>query len=270
MDLMKKSKKLSTKNAKSTPRPNTIEWKLLFYDACKSAGSLTELARYLDMPISRLGAMIRKSEQLQRIQAFAKQIHHMTTSLRDYVCGSLSDDAKDIWNDLKFWEDEDNFSEKVKAIMARTPKKLRQELFVHAFLTTGFNRTKALQMTNTSIVELKEWIERDLAFAELIEEMQHHKKDFFENALIDLVQARNPQAVVFVNKTLNADRGYSEKLQIHHSGNISNDGLNIDDLDLDIETRKKILEAIRKKGKLDKAKQGDIIDIEQTSTPLLK
>jgi hypothetical protein len=43
------------------------------------------------------------------------------------------------------------------------------------------------------------------------------KKHFFENALIDLTIMRNPFAVVHVNKTLNRDMGYGEKIEVEHT-----------------------------------------------------
>ena len=72
------------------------------------------------------------------------------------------------------------------------------------------------------------------------------KKNFFESSLIGLVEEGHPGAVIFANKTVNADRGYSEKLRIEHTAQ-GNDLIDINELELDLDTRKKILDAIRSK-----------------------
>ena len=78
----------------------------------------------------------------------------------------------------------------------------------------------------------------------MIEEIEWHKCNFFEEALVDLVAMRNPGAVMFVNRTKNADRGYSEKIQVEHSGAIAT-SVSVDELELPMETRKELLRAVR-------------------------
>ena len=45
-------------------------------------------------------------------------------------------------------------------------------------------------------------------------------KDFGEHALIGLIKRKNPAAIIFFNKTRNKDRGYIERHQFEHSGNL--------------------------------------------------
>jgi hypothetical protein len=81
-----------------------------------------------------------------------------------------------------------------------------------------------------------------------------------------LVEERHPGAVIFANRTVNADRGYTEKMQVEHSGSVAARGYQMEDIMpyLDIDTRRKILDAIAQK-KLDDtgpAPKGDIKLIE--------
>jgi hypothetical protein len=136
--------------------------------------------------------------------------------------------------------------ETIEKIFSGKAVQLRQQLFIHALCHTGFDLSKACRMVGINRMLIEQW-RRDAEFLQLLEEVQFHKKNFFEKALIGLVAEGHPGAVVFVNRTLNADRGYSEKLEVNHSGSVGNQSFALDDLDLDLETRKKILLAIRKR-----------------------
>ena len=165
----------------------------------------------------------------------------------NYVFKHLTPESKATWQELQFWAEHKDRQEHVERIMNGKATKVRQELFVHALVSTHFDMSRALSMTGLSKPVLDHWLFNDLQFSQLVEEIQWHKKNFFEKALMDLVGERNPLAVIWVNKTANADRGYSEKIRVEHTLAQNNGGFSFEDLDLDLETRKKVLEAIRKK-----------------------
>lgn len=66
--------------------------------------------------------------------------------------------------------------------------------------------------------------------------------------MIGLVEEGHPNAVIFANRTQNADRGYNERLIIEskETSGGSRTNFNIADLDLDVPTLKKIQIAIQK------------------------
>lgn len=162
----------------------------------------------------------------------------------NYVFKHLSDDAKETWEKLKFWVDHQDGAQQIRQIVEGKAKRIRQELFIHALVSTHYDMSRALMMTGLPKTALDNW-RSDLHFAQLFDEIQWHKKNFFEKAMMDLVADRNPLATVWVNKTVNADRGYSEKIQVQHVG--KDLGFSFEDLDLDIDTRRKVLEAIRRR-----------------------
>lgn len=161
-----------------------------------------------------------------------------------YVFKHLSQEAREIWEDLQFHAEHKDGMEQIRLLMNRQSSKIRQELFVHALVSTNYDVSRSCQMTGLSRNTLDKW-RNDARFAELLEEIQFHKKNFFEKAMMDLVHMRNPLAVIWANKTVNADRGYSEKVRVEHT--VQGGDFSLEDLDLDIETRRKILEAIRKR-----------------------
>jgi len=162
-----------------------------------------------------------------------------------YVFKHLSDEARETWKELKFWVEHEGGQVQIQRILGGRARKIRQELFIHALVSTHYDMSRALSMTGLAKSTLDHWVAEDLHFAQLFDEIQWHKKNFFEKAMLDLVAERNPLATVWVNKTVNADRGYSEKIQVQHS--IADAGFTFEDLDLDVDTRRKVLAAIRKR-----------------------
>lgn len=171
-----------------------------------------------------------------------------------YVFKHLSSEAQETWKELQFWVEHEGGQVQIQRIMGGRARKIRQELFIHALVSTHYDMSRALSMTGLAKTTLDHWVNEDFNFSQLFDEIQWHKKNFFEKAMMDLVAERNPLATVWVNKTVNSDRGYSEKVRVEHS--IADQGFTFEDLDLDSDTRRKVLEAIRKRQAL-KAKNGN-------------
>jgi hypothetical protein len=172
----------------------------------------------------------------------AKRRRAERCSFRTYLTDRLSEEAKVIWKRLQ--TNDSSQRQEVLRFLKSSGVKLRQELFLHALFSSKFNLSEALRITGLKKPAVEKWIDTDPEFRKLVAEVQWHKKNFFEDALISLVGAKDPAAVIFANKTLNADRGYSEKIQIqtNHEPEFS-----IEELDLDIDTKRRVLEAIKKK-----------------------
>lgn len=233
-----------------------------FYDAWLRGDELTKIAASLEIGPGTLVKWIDKSEDLQLARDLAEERRGNRTTLSGYVFGRLSKEAQEKWKQIQFWDGSESSFEKIEAILNGHSKRLRQELFIHALVTSNFDVSAACHMVGVTYRCLDHWRTDDLEFRQLVEEIQWHKKNFFERALMDLVEERHPAATIFVNKTVNSDRGYSEKIQVEHTGAVDTGGFNLDDLDLDLDTRKKILEAIRRKDAMKSLKEakGEIID----------
>ena len=208
------------------------------------SASCQKIAAAMDISPHTLLAWERTKPELALVRKRAEERGGSTRTFSDYVFKSLSPEAQKVWTEIKLWAEHTDYQRKITVITSGLCKRLRQELFINALVHTNFDMSKACQMTGTPYRTLKLWREKDLEFAQLVDEIQWHKKNFFEKALLDLVEVRHPLATIFVNRTVNADRGYSEKLRVEHS---TDSGFRFEDLDLDIETKKKVLEAIRKK-----------------------
>ncbi len=212
-----------------------------FYDAYLRERNLTSVARSLGISPTTINKKVLRHPVLGKVMELADEFRK-ANSMKDYVLDNLSPSARKTWEDLELVR---NDWEAVDALFRGKPRKLRQELFVHSLLGNGFNVSRAMKDVGVDKAMLSSW-RQDLDFLELMEEAHFHKKNFFENKFLGLVAESHPQAVIHANKTINADRGYGDKLSIAHSGDSGATAqLRIEDLPLDTETKMKVLEAIR-------------------------
>jgi len=225
----------------------SLEFILHFYDACVRNEEMTAIAHMLDIHREVLKARIKKFPALQLAKRMAEEKRNSQKSFSGYVFQHLSPEAKEIWDSIRFWESSEMKNDKISALLEGKPTRLRQELWVHAFVNSSWSQSEACRIAGVTRDVLEQWKHNE-EFKLLLEELHWHKKNWAETQLNKCVDAGNASAVMFMNRTLNADRGYNEKLLVEHSGRVSGGaGVDIDSLDLPIEVRRAILDAVRKK-----------------------
>ncbi len=182
-------------------------------------------------------------------------------TFREYVYGRLSESAQATWDKINEFEDEENGLTRIEALLRERGKPMRQHLFLYALVASNFNPSEACRKVNIPYMVFRKWCESDPDFADLVEEIHVHKGNFFEAALVGLVGQGDSAATIFANKTFNKDRGYGEKLEVHHT---DTNHVIIEDLDLPLEDRKRLLEAIRRKkaAPLAVEDKSNVIDVE--------
>lgn len=193
--------------------------------------------------------------ELKKAKEKAEKRRGTTANFQAYIHKSLSKEAQEVWERCMFWADSQSYYQNVEKILLGQTKRMRQELFLFALVSSNYDYSDALRMVAIPKKTLDHWKENDLEFLALIEEIQWHKKNFFEHALVDLVEEGHPSAVLFVNRTINADRGYGEKTEVNHHVTT---GVRMDELDLDVDTQRKILEAVRKRKQQQAIEDGSI------------
>ena len=166
-------------------------------------------------------------------------------SFKNYVVGRLPPELKPLWDKIMQFEDADNGTEKLDALLADQGVRVRQMLFMYAWWSSNFSVSKAMRKVGLARSTFELW-KKDPYFLDLIREMQEIKKDFFDEHLCMLVAGGDTAATIFANKTFNRDR-YPEKatVDVNVRGTIQHNVVRIDDLQLPLEVRKKILVAIR-------------------------
>lgn len=245
---MKKNKISETQIEKNTKKLSFI---LEFYEAYRTEERMQKVAARLNMNVLTLQGWIQRYPHLRQIRqaALAHRQKAPDASLEQYVYKHLSPEAREAWDEIRGIDAEEDPLGAIREVFATKGEKIQKEVFLHSMVSNGWNQSEACRTVGIPLSRVRTWCEKDPEFLNLAREMLVHKKNFCESALMGLVAEGVPHAVTFVNKTLNADRGYSEKIQVEHSGQIDHTigFYSVEDLDLDLETRKKILAAIRRR-----------------------
>ena len=231
------------------------KWKdvFLFRAYALAASGLTEtkIAGVLGVSVSTLMVWERKKKlfrmALKEGRRKNKGDDGVVFSFNDYVYKRLSKPMKRVWERINALDKANVGVEKIERILAEGGKTMRQHLFFYAWTVSKFSISTALRKVNISRSTFEKWKERDSDFADLVDEINWHKKNFFEDHLAKLIAGGDSSATIFANRTVNRDRGYNEKTELDIKGDIAVNTLDIDSLDLPIDVRKIILEAMRKK-----------------------
>lgn len=99
---------------------------------------------------------------------------------------------------------------------------LKKKAFLDAYQKTFGNVSQACKLTEISRFTFYEWKKKDAKFASEIEAIEPEEilVDFAENALIQRVSKGDTTAIIFLLKTKGKKRGYVERKEFEHSGQV--------------------------------------------------
>lgn len=187
---------------------------------------------------------------LKKARKQLQTIGSSQNSFQEYVNNKLSPQLRPLWDKLMAFDRAGSGIEKIEALLKNCGVYVRQMLFIHAYVASGFRLNPALRKAGVSYGRFKAWKENDPNFPALLEEVMFYRKNWLEDALFGLVDAGDSNAIRFANERLNKDRGYGkpeEDLNVNIEGQIEHTVTRIDELGLPIEVRKELLKAIRRK-----------------------
>jgi len=169
-------------------------------------------------------------------------------TFQEYIYDHLPPHLRKLWEEIHECETLENGVERVEALLKNHGIRARQHLFLYALTQSMFNISKALRKLCIPRKTFESWRANDPDFYELMDEIHWYKENFFEQAFIGRVAAGDTAAVIHAVKTKCRDRGYNDKVEVVHSGSITNEHtVSIAELDLPIETRQEVLTALRAK-----------------------
>jgi transposase len=228
------------------------------YIAAKSGMTENQISKVLGISVHTLRVWEKKKSAfkiaLEKGRAENKGKKNGSLSFREYVFGRLSYKNRKLWNKIirlsknsKKRKRPKDWIEQIELLLEKRGKHARQSLFMYAWVSSNFSISHALRRVNISRSTFELW-KQDADFHTLFQEMEWHKKNFFEEYLCLLVKGGNPAATIFANKTFNKDRGYNEKIDVNMDllGEIEHGVISVDHLKLDLDTRKALLKARRK------------------------
>jgi len=222
------------------------------YDLARSGMSGNKIAQVLGVAVPTFNKWVKNKKPFrlafQTGRKKYKKANGKTPNFRDYIFERLPYDLRKVWHRINKLDKAKSGMEKIEAILAQRGKSVRQHLFVYAWVAGNFSISQAMRKVNISRSTFDKWKKEDSGFAQLIEEINWHKKNFFEDHLCSLVAGGDTSAIIFANRTYNRDRGYNEKVDVdmNLSGELDHAVLSVDVLKLPLQTRKEILKSLRK------------------------
>jgi hypothetical protein len=225
---------------------------LTTYDLAKSGYVQEEIAKAIGVTVGtfinwkKKYPILRKA--LRKGCAYRKGEQHNGFSFRDYVYERLSSECKETWDKINEIEKKKNGYAMIQSLLDQRGVTIRQHLFLYAWTSSNFSLSRACKKVCINRQTFINWCETDSDFAELVEEIDWHKKNFFEEHLCKLVAGGDTAATIMVNKTYNADRGYGEKTKIEVETKETHEHIvRLDVLGLSIEEKRMLLQKARTK-----------------------
>lgn len=225
------------------------------YRMAKAGMSQTEMESHLGVNHATFWRWQSRYPELKQALEMAQKELEDGPTFPQWVYSRLPDNLKELWDQIEEWEHEPNAVAKIELMLADHGKRVRQQMFLHALCMSNFSPSTAMARVGLSKSVLDRWIAGDAEFAELVEEIQWHKANFFEESLCKLVAAGHPAAVIFANRSYNAKRGYASQSEVSVNGQVSINGtvlhgvLDLSELIpyLTNQAKQELLEAIRKR-----------------------
>lgn len=171
-----------------------------------------------------------------------------TVTFRDYVYDQLPKRLKKIWRKINKCQEADNGLQRLEAMFKDKGEDVRKHMFLYAYTSTLFNPSVACKQVGIPYSTLKRWTEKDPDFADMMDEVHYHKKNFYEHALNMKVAEGDAQTIMFANKTMNKDRGFGEKIEVEVKGQIQIGHLiRLEELPLSTKMMRTLMKAINKR-----------------------
>ena len=233
--------------------PKTV-WKYKYlaqaYELIKGGMSERKTAQVLGISFWTLKSWKKKKPYFKSIVREARRAcrgnGETVMDWHDYVYHQLSDEMKEVWRRINHWDSIKNGVERIEVILADRGLRVRQSLFIHAWVVSNFSISQALRKVNVSRGTFKLWKNNDPGFAALTEDIQWYYKNWVQDQLTRLICMGDTTATVFANRTLNADRFPDKRaVDMNVQGSIQHNVIDVDSLDLDLKTKKILLKAIR-------------------------
>ena len=221
----------------------------LGYECASKGMSDQAICEMFGISLARLRKWYDKYPELHFGVLRAREASKYENGFQNYVYKRLPEELIPVWEEILMLKKSKAPTYQLEQLLQKQGTVGRQRLFIHALVHNRFNVSESLKSVNVALNEYKKWLDKDPVFAELVNEVQFHKKNFVEGGLMDLVAMGDKHAIMFANKALNSDRGYGDKLSVEHSGTINHNvsgQIDVMQLDLPDEVFRLILEAHRK------------------------
>jgi len=230
------------------------KWKeslsLTIYELAKTGLKNTEIAKCLGVNSATFNNWRARKKLCRTALKKGRNIYQTDSNspnnFLDYVHRRLPKKLNKLWDQIMALDEKKSGVERVEALLAKHGTRTRQNLFIHALVSSNFKKAVALRRTGTSYTTLKGWMENDPDFPDMVDFIRELRGDFFEDALSKSIKLGDTSSIIFANRTFNRNRGYNERVDLNVDGNVVHEHtLRVGEMDLSYETQKEILESMR-------------------------
>lgn len=224
------------------------KWKDEFYvrayELAKQGMKDKQIADSFDVSISSFMYWVENRPALKEALARGRKSGGGVADFKKFVVGRLDPEMREMFERMESDDPAINV-EALEDARARGMRE-RQYMFFHAFIACNFVMTDAARKCGVEWDTVEVWSTRDRKFRKMMASLHQAKKDFFESALMDLVKARDPATVRFVNQSVNRDRGYGKSVEVNVTGALQvTNTISADDLTY--EQKKELLQRLRER-----------------------
>lgn len=104
--------------------------------------------------------------------------------------------------------------------MAKRKLTKKKRDFLEAYANKALNVSAACKAVNISRFAFYNWCNNDEEFSRMVEEEKEAFKDNVQSAGVKKIQEGDTTMIIFYHKTLLKDRGFIEKQEVEHSGEV--------------------------------------------------
>lgn len=222
-----------------------LNWIWQVYEASLDTDDPESLAKRLQMPQDRFQELSTSWEPFKsslRAGAAKRASGNPVTELID-------EETRKSW-ELISGENADARQQKLIEL-ANDGEVARQKVFIHALQESYYDVPRVCKALGIGKKTFDQW-KRNPVFMEMLSSVNWSKQAFAESALMKLVAQGSERAVIEANRALNREV-YGDKLEV--SGRIDHAHahaiINVDTLDLPLNTRLQIVQAVKDAGLID-------------------
>lgn len=168
-----------------------------------------------------------------------------TFDLVEYSYRRLPPDLQEVWDRIAEVQHITNSEKLLEVILDGRGERAKKYLFVHAIACTNFNKSEACRLIGVHPNEADRWAREDPEFGKLLASLETVKEDWIEGCLLNLVAQGDTAATIFAARTKLRNRGYDPKVTVEHKGKVLHGHIDLDQVHLDLDTRRRILQAVR-------------------------
>lgn len=209
----------------------------------------TAMAQHLGMSYAGWKLWKKRHPEIEQAIELGKTDTKDGGNWHKFVYERLPADLREVWDTIVSWDKFPNGVAKIEALLNGHGKLVRQQLFLYALVNFNFSKSKAMSKVCIDKDTLDYWIKNDPDFARLVEEIEWHKDNFFEESLVGLVKGGDTAATIAACRTRLRDRGYGSQVDVNHrhTGHIDHSVLDLDELNLSAACRQEIINALRER-----------------------